>query len=181
VKAHERERLERLVRYMARPPIGDERIEILDSGEVRLALKTAWRDGTTHLCLTGEEFLEKLVALIPLPRIHLTRYFGVLASRSQHRTRLPDKPEPPSDSEAPVKEEKKGSRGASSRRRKLWAELMKRSFAIDVLQCPRCQGRLALIAVVCDSASIHTTLVALGLSPRPPPLAPPRSRNEIFD
>ncbi len=31
---------------------------------------------------------------------------------------------------------------------------------------------MSLVAVVCDSPTIQTTLTAMGLSPRPPPIAP---------
>jgi hypothetical protein len=32
-------------------------------------------------------------------------------------------------------------------RGRLWADLMRRTFGFDVLACPRCDGRLRLIAV----------------------------------
>jgi hypothetical protein len=35
-----------------------------------------------------------------------------------------------------------------------WAELLARTFAVDVLACPRCQGRLKLLAMLTDPASI---------------------------
>ena len=37
------------------------------------------------------------------------------------------------------------------RRQRLWAELMARTFGIDVLACPRCGGRLRLVAVIEDA------------------------------
>ncbi len=104
INAHERDRLERLVRYMARPAISDERVTISDDNNIRLRLKTAWKDGTESLLFTPSEFIEKLIALVPIPRFHLTRYYGVLASRSPHRRVLPDSPHaiesqaPPPDS-----------------------------------------------------------------------------------
>jgi hypothetical protein len=49
VKADERERLEKLVRYMARPAIADERICLVSQTELRLRLKTPWKDGTHSL------------------------------------------------------------------------------------------------------------------------------------
>mgnify|MGYP003341026394 CR=1 FL=1 len=99
IKAHERERLEKLVRYMARPAISDERVIIEGPESIRVKLKSAWADGTHSLFFTPSEFLEGLVALIPAPKFHTTRYNGVLASRSPHRRYLPDKPTPLIDSE----------------------------------------------------------------------------------
>jgi Putative transposase len=43
VPAHDRERLERLARYCARPPIAMERLEVLKDGRVRYQLKRPWR------------------------------------------------------------------------------------------------------------------------------------------
>ena len=38
-----------------------------------------WRDGTTHLRMTPLEFMQRLAALVPRPRLHLIRFHGVLA------------------------------------------------------------------------------------------------------
>jgi hypothetical protein len=57
-----------------------------------------------------------------------------------------------------------------------WAALLKRTFNIDVLQCPQCSGRMKLVAVVISGDVIRDTLVAIGVSPRPPPIAPAKPR-----
>ena len=77
---------------MARPAISDERVIIEGPQSIRVKLKSRWADGTESLLFTPSEFLERLVALIPAPKFHTTRYYGVLASRSPHRRYLPDKP-----------------------------------------------------------------------------------------
>ena len=41
-----------------------------------LKLKTAWRDRTTHHVMSPLEFMHRLAALVPRPRLHLIR-FGV--------------------------------------------------------------------------------------------------------
>jgi hypothetical protein len=63
----------------ARPPIASHRLARLDDGRLELQLKRPWRDGTTAFVLTPHELIERLVALVPRPRSHLTRYFGVFA------------------------------------------------------------------------------------------------------
>ncbi len=45
----ERRKLERLCRYMARPPVSEHRLSITPSGKVRYRLETPYRDGTTHV------------------------------------------------------------------------------------------------------------------------------------
>ena len=62
VDAHERKRLEQLCRYITRPALADERVQLNDAGQVELKLKTPWRDGTTHLVMSPLEFLQRLAA-----------------------------------------------------------------------------------------------------------------------
>jgi hypothetical protein len=50
---------------------------------------------------------------------------------------------------------------------------MHRAFEIDVLACPRCGGRLRLIATVEDPREIREVLGALALSDEPANRAPP--------
>ena len=61
--ADRRDRLERLCRYVARPAIALERLSLNRRGEVLLALKRPFRDGTTHLRFTPEDFMARLAAL----------------------------------------------------------------------------------------------------------------------
>ncbi len=58
--------------------MAQDRLQSLPDGRVLVELKTAWRDGTTHLVFESLEFLEKLAALTPRPRIHLILSHGVL-------------------------------------------------------------------------------------------------------
>jgi hypothetical protein len=78
VPANDRSRLERLVRYVARPPIAAERLSLLGDGRLAYELKKKWSDGTTHVMFRPEELIEKLVALVPAPHKNLIRYHGVL-------------------------------------------------------------------------------------------------------
>jgi hypothetical protein len=73
MKHHERERMEKLVRYMNRPAIAEERLALLPDASIRLQLKTNWRDGTLFLLSTTSEFIEKLITLVPTPKFRLTR------------------------------------------------------------------------------------------------------------
>jgi hypothetical protein len=82
----DRNRLERLLRYCARPPVAIERLEALPDGRMLYRLKRAWRNGTTHVVFQPQELLEKLSALIPAPRAHLVRYSGVFAPAAAWRS-----------------------------------------------------------------------------------------------
>jgi hypothetical protein len=82
---------ERLVRYCTRPPFALERIEVLRDGRIAYLLKVP-RKGRTHRIMTPLEFMARLAALIPRPRMPLVRYHGVFASRSSWRKRVTPKP-----------------------------------------------------------------------------------------
>ena len=62
VRAHDRERLEHLGRYLLRPPLADRRLRILPTGEVALELKTPWKDGTAWLTMSADTLLERLAS-----------------------------------------------------------------------------------------------------------------------
>ena len=86
--ADEPEKLERLCRYISRPAISEQRLSMTDHGKVRYELKTPYRDGTTHVFFDPLDFIGKLAALIPPPRLNLTRFFGVFAPNSNLRAQV---------------------------------------------------------------------------------------------
>ncbi|HEY4183918.1 MAG TPA: transposase [Polyangia bacterium] len=88
VGASDRLGLERMDRYLARPPIATARLSQLDDERLQLRLKRPWRDGTTALMFTPHELIERLVAQVPRRRAHLTRYHGVLAPAFAARAQI---------------------------------------------------------------------------------------------
>jgi hypothetical protein len=85
VAAGDRDRLTQLCRYLCRPPLGQHRLQRLRDGRVTLALQRPWADGTTHLVFTPTELLERLVPLVPRPRVNLLLYHGILAPNAPWR------------------------------------------------------------------------------------------------
>jgi len=70
---------------------------------------------------------------------------------------------------------------AARARRLAWAELMKRVFAIDVLECPRCRGPMRILAAIHPPDTTSAILACLGLPVRAPPLAPARCDDGVDD
>ena len=68
IAASEREKLERLCRYLSRPPVATGHLALTASGRVRYALKIPYRDGTTHLVLEPLDLMACLAALVPPSR-----------------------------------------------------------------------------------------------------------------
>jgi hypothetical protein len=60
VEAEQRGKLERLTRYVSRPPVAEERLDLTTQGRVRYRLKTPYRDGTTHIVLEPLDFIARL-------------------------------------------------------------------------------------------------------------------------
>ena len=50
------------------------------AGQVVLKLKTPWRGSTTHPVMSPLEFMQRLAALVPRPRLHAVRFHGVRAA-----------------------------------------------------------------------------------------------------
>jgi hypothetical protein len=101
--AHDRQALEPLCRCITRPPLANERVQIDAAGRLVLELKTAWRDGTTHLVMSPLEFMQRLAALAPRPRLHPIRFHGVLAPNAKRRALVvPQEPEPPVQATQPA-------------------------------------------------------------------------------
>jgi hypothetical protein len=84
-RAQQREKLERLCRYITRPAVSEKRLSLTHQGKVRYELKTPYRDGTTHVIFEPVDFIARLAALVPKPRVNLTRFHGVFAPNSKHR------------------------------------------------------------------------------------------------
>ena len=85
IAANDRHGLERLPRYCARPPFAGERIEELDRHRLIYHLPKPGPDGRTQLILSPLELIERISALVPPPRQHRHRYYGVLASNAPLR------------------------------------------------------------------------------------------------
>jgi hypothetical protein len=177
VPAADRPRLEQLCRYLLRPAVAQDRLRRLDDGRIVLTLKTAWADGTRHLVFEPLTLLEKLAALTPRPRINLVLYHGVLAPHAGWRARVVTSGAPPVEAPAASPGTNEEPTAAPPSRQWAWANLMRRAFDIDVLACPRCGGRLRLIATIEDPDAIRAILAAVAVSrtltDRAPPFAAP--------
>ncbi len=181
-KPHQRERLERLARYVCRPAICLERLSLRNDGQVQYALKRPFRDGTTHVLFSPADFISKLVALIPRPRHHLVRYHGVLAPNASIRSAIvpgKQRQKTQSDNDSPRDTDKAPQSPAPDTliAPLSWAERLKRIFQIDVLACPRCGGTLRIIGDVTDPMIIRKILDHIAA--RAPPVSAAASTTNI--
>jgi len=166
-EAHQRSRLERLCRYITRPPIATQRLSIDGQGRVVYRYKQPFRDGSTHVVLEPLDFIARLAALVPRPRLNLTRFHGVFAPNFKHRKRIV-----PHSSRSRVDSDKPPTPMS-------WMQHLKRVFAIDIETCPHCGGTLRVIACIEDPPQIAKILghiqrreALTGQETRGPPLEP---------
>jgi hypothetical protein len=166
--------VEHLCRYITRPAIANERLKRNRAGQVVLQLKSAFKDGTTHIVMSPLEFMQRLAALVPRPRLHLIRFHGVLAPNAKLRSEIIPSP-PEQETEPPTDH----AHAQSTPARLSWARLLKRVFDIDIEHCPNCGGALKIIAAIEAPPVIVKILSHLGLSTRAPPRAPAQ-RFDLF-
>jgi hypothetical protein len=173
--ADDRQGLEQLCRYITRPAISNERLSINREGNVVLKLKTAWRNGATHIVMAPLEFMQRLAALVPRPRLHLIRFHGVLAPNAKLRSQVV-----PTPAQTPTTHagDCVHAPAHSAPVRMSWARLLKRVYDIDIERCA-CGGKLKIIAVIEEPSVIERILTHLGLCAQPPPRAPAR-RVDLF-
>jgi hypothetical protein len=172
VPAHRRDQLERLIRYTARGAVSLERLTQDANGDLLYTFTHPWSDGTTGIRLSPMELLEKLAALVPLPRMHLVRYGGCLAPHSHLRGAIIPTPRQQGMADEALD---------TGSPRWSWARLLKRVFALDMARCPFCQqGTLRIIAAMTHGEVIRKILRHLKLAVDPPPIAPARVRQDAF-
>jgi hypothetical protein len=155
--AHQRDKVERLARYIARPAISAERLSLTTQGQVRYTLKTPYRDGTTHVLFEPQDFIARLAALVPPPRVHLTRYHGVFAPHSHWRAEVT----PAGRGKGSAATATASHTPAERHRAMSWAQRLKRVFRLDIETCEQCGGRVKVIASIEDAAVIGRILAHL--------------------
>jgi hypothetical protein len=204
IHANDREGRERLCRYALRPPLALDRLSRGEDGRLLYRMKRP-RDGALFLMLTPDELLARLATLVPPPRTHALRYHGLFAPNSKHRARVvpagrgtalacscgppparvantddpPSEAKPRPDGRTADPALAPGAPRAEARCRVPWAELLRKVFAIDVLECPRCSGRLQLVAFISDGGVAKRILDHLGMRSQAPPIKRASSAEEL--
>ena len=158
--SHQTEKLERLCRYISRPAISEHRLSLTDSGKVRYKLKTPYDDGTTHVFFSPLDFIGKLAALIPPPRLNLTRFYGVFAPNSHVRAEVTASQR--GKNSPRLAKHLKDSEKPYHARNMSWAQRLKRVFNIDITGCEACEKtNVKIIACITEPAVIHKLLAYL--------------------
>jgi len=192
MQTHDCKRLEQLCRYITRPALSDERVQFNAAGQMELRLKTPWGDGTMHLVTSPLEFMQRLAAFVPRPKLAPDQ-FGVritsLREVSGSPLREPRRIGPERKAQAaggtaasartkhkrkrpaklpPAKREVETAQARPNRIG--WAQLLKRVVDFGMQHCPNYSaGELKVIAAILERPVIEKMLSHLGLGWQPLP------------
>ena len=126
------------------------------------------------------DFIARLAALVPKPRVNLTRFHGVFAPNSKYRALVTPAKRGKGNKGNKVKVTDEPQTSAERRASMTWAQRLKRVFNIDIETCRSCGGAMKLIACIEDPEVIkkildHLEKIAETEKPRPLPesRAPP--------
>jgi hypothetical protein len=184
VDGRDRKRLERICRYLLRPPFAHDAVGYTPDGQVRVHFKAPSKSGATYAQMSPDTFLARLCALVPPPSFNMVRYFGVLAGKHALRSRVvpdthvhDDEPKqlalflPRNEHELaaitkPLRDEQLHDRPPA---RLSWMKLLARVFLLDVSVCSRCGGPMRIVRAVTNPDAIAAELHGARAPPRPPP------------
>jgi hypothetical protein len=210
IAAHDRAGLERLLRYCARAPFASERLRKAGSELVYRCAKQHSEPGSNphnkrgakadEITLTPLELIDRIAALVPPPRTHRHRYFGVLAPNSPHRAAAVALARGAAVQLAQVRADSAstgvnvgtdvGAFGAGNAfptrvepaqpvppkrpAHCLWAVLIARIHEVFPLLCPICGGQMRITAFITHSADIRQIPNHIGVDSEPPRITPAR-------
>ena len=197
IESEDRDGLERLLRYCARPIFASSKLEI--TGErIKYTLAKPKARGEKILLLKPFELLDRLAKLIPPPRFHRHMYHGVLAPHSPLRAKIvqfagremtltsaqmekiildrlnPEESNLPGSNSIGILIEEEKPRKVSFG----WAKLIARIYEVLPLVCPKCGETMKIIAFIEDRLTIEKILNCLNEPIDPPPIASARGPPE---
>ena len=136
-----------------------------------------------HVIFEPLDFIARLAALVPRPRVNLTRFHGVFAPNSKHRALIT----PAQRGKGRKTTDETQDRTPAERHAAMtWAQRLRRVFSIDIETCHICSGPMKVIACIEDPLVIrkildHLDRIAPATAPTslPEPRAPPQT--PLFD
>ena len=172
VGRNQRGRLERLCRYIARPPLALDRLTQRSDGKIILTLKRAWSDGTHALVFAPEAFVERLCALVWKPRVNTVHYHGVFAPGSSWRAEIV--PSGLRRQRQSMERRACGKRLGINERWTPWLSMLSHVFGNDE-RCPGCGKNAWVYDAVLGPWRVRRELMALGIEREPRTFAPARA------
>ena len=152
--------VEWLARYLLRPPLSLERLD-LDGAVARYRHKQATRpDGEAF---DRQELLARLLMHVPEPRLHLVRYYGHYSSAARAQRQRSEQTGAEAAGESvdvaatATSGEQEPSSAERKRLRRQWARLIRRIYEADPLLC-ECGQRMRVLSFLTDPPVVDKIL-----------------------
>jgi hypothetical protein len=169
IPAWDREGLERLIRYCARPCFASENLR-KNGPWLIYRLPKPTHTGKTFIQLEPLEFIKRISVFIPKPRRHRHHYHGAFASNSPLRKKIAASAQKSSKSGVPPTLQK-GARKIEKISFN-WAKLIARIYEVNPLIC-KCGKEIKITVFVTDPAEIRRVLSGIGWPTEVPEFDPP--------
>ena len=143
--------LERMARYLTRPPIAVGTVKLTPEGSVLISAPPDPHTGDREKILDPIDFIHAVTSQIPDRGQHCVRYLGAYANASAASTSRQPLPT------ASRSSDDDGHDFTSSRRRS-WARLLRRILEVDRLLCPQYGVELRIVAVITDPVVVDRIL-----------------------
>ncbi len=165
--------MEQVARYILRPPLSLERMRYSD-GDEEVVYRRKGSDGRSGAeeRIDALDFLARVIAHIPPPRIHLVRYLGHYSNVSRGR-RNKGKEEPLKPVRSGVRDDGGLTDPERRARRRAWARLIRRVYEVDPLVCRSCGGEMRIVSVILEHRVITRILGHLAQKGIEPGRGPP--------
>jgi hypothetical protein len=162
--------VERLARYLLRPPLSFDRLTFdQEAPQVRYQRKRLSPLGKLTETLDPLEFLARVLVHVAEPRFHGARYYGHYSCVARgRRSRADQEPEEHGQTAGDGVASGEDAQASSAERRRLrrhWAQLLRRIFEVDPLTCANCGGQLKVITFITDPPVVDKILRHLGARP----------------
>ena len=164
--------IERLGRYLFRSPVAVDRMQRdAASGEVVYRPRHVSGPGAVER-FAAADFLALALQHVPAPRLHQVRYYGRYSNAARARRAAAEEHVAETDSLAPSNTDAWPADPAAAdtaadqtaqrrRRRRLWAQLLRRVYEVDPLTCGHCGGPLRVVAFIQELAASRKILAHL--------------------
>ncbi|MFC2173863.1 transposase [Acidobacteriota bacterium] len=151
VRAEDTTRMERLARYLTKPPVPIDSVSEQDDGTVRVSTPPHPSTGRRECRLNVLDWIHALTTHVPDPGQHTLRYFGAYACRRRLAPRRAASPESLENTE------QADAQPVAKPRRSSWARLIKRLFEVDPLLCG-CGGAMVVVSFITEPKTIDHIL-----------------------
>jgi Putative transposase/Transposase zinc-binding domain len=158
IQSWDREGLERLIRYCARPAFASENLH-WNGQWLNYRLPKPCHTGKIFITLDPVEFIDKISMLIPPARRHRHHYHGAFAPNSPLRPSITKAAieTPPKHVPTPLQETVEKTTKVSF----TWAKLIARIYEVDPLLC-NCGKEMKIVKIVTNPSEIWRILNKIG-------------------